>query len=84
MSAVSKNYVRGEMPTDLMESMVNELMANHSARTGLTVYGVDDFSLSHVSGTTATVLQERASERWIAWLGLEKVLPSLWRRRWEG
>ena len=35
------------------------------------IYGVDSFSLTSVSGTTATLLQERASERWIQWLGLE-------------
>ena len=46
-------------------------MANHSVQTGRNIYGVDSFSLTSVSGTTATLLQERASERWIQWLGLE-------------
>lgn len=72
MTAILRHYVGGEMPIALMESMVNEILANHNVRTGLTLYGVDDFSLSHVSGTTATMLQERASERYITWLALDK------------
>ncbi|QLQ80012.1 hypothetical protein HG537_0D00100 [Torulaspora globosa] len=68
-------YADAHVSTALPDSMASEVMAGHSAKTGLTVYGMDDWSLAHVSGTTATVLQERASERWISWLGLEKMLP---------
>ena len=46
-------------------------ISHHSIQTGRKIYGVDSFSLTSVSGTTATLLQERASQRWIQWLGLE-------------
>lgn len=71
MIAIIRFYVGGSFQCDFLESMVNELMANHSVMTGMTTYGVDNFSLSSVSGQTAVVLQERASERWIRWLDLE-------------
>ncbi|QLQ81249.1 hypothetical protein HG537_0F00100 [Torulaspora globosa] len=73
MKAVIRYYADVQVSPALPESMASEVMAGHTAKTGLTVYGMDDWSLAHVTGTTATVLQERASERWISWLGLEKM-----------
>ncbi|KAF4006009.1 DEAD/DEAH box helicase family protein [Saccharomyces cerevisiae] len=69
--ALGRHCVGSRFETDLYESATSELMANHSVQTGRNIYGVDSFSLTSVSGTTATLLQERASERWIQWLGLE-------------
>lgn len=71
MVAVIRFYVGGSFQGEFLESMVNELMANHSVMTGMTTYGLDNFSLSSVSGQTAVVLQECASEKWISWLNLE-------------
>ncbi|CAH1830408.1 unnamed protein product [Saccharomyces cerevisiae] len=71
MIALGRHCVGSRFETDLYESATSELMANHSVQTGRNIYGVDSFSLTSVSGTTATLLQERASERWIQWLGLE-------------
>ena len=69
--ALGRHCVGSRFETDLYESATSELMANHSVQTGRNIYGVDSFSLTTVSRTTATLLQERASERWFQWLGLE-------------
>ncbi|CAI7425386.1 CRE_collapsed_G0044940.mRNA.1.CDS.1 [Saccharomyces cerevisiae] len=56
---------------DLHESLVHELMANHSILTGLKTYAVNHFDMSSLSGSPTTNLQQRASERCISWLNLE-------------
>lgn len=69
MIAVARYYVGGKMSVDLQEAMVNEVLASHSAKKGLSVCA---FSLSSHSGTTATLLQEQAAEGWISWLQVEE------------
>ncbi|QLQ82249.1 hypothetical protein HG537_0G05050 [Torulaspora globosa] len=59
--------------SDLHESLVHELMANHSVLTGFEVYAVNKFTMSSLSGAGPQNLQMRASARYISWLGLEDV-----------
>ena len=55
---------------DLHESLVHELMANHSVLTGFETYAVNRINISSLSGSGTTNLQQRASERYISWLNL--------------
>ncbi|QLQ79359.1 hypothetical protein HG537_0B07130 [Torulaspora globosa] len=60
-----------EEQNDLHESLVHELMANHSVLTGFEVYAVNRFTTSSLTASGPQNLQMRASARYISWLGLE-------------